>query len=110
MPVDVPSKVKPTQPSVTSQMVMHAVKPPPWIIVLLKVPTLVSEEQYTSYGTTFSSTYTELLASGHVDAWAVGLRVAVFGGVEDAEIVVVAVDTVDEAAGRFKFASIATKV
>jgi hypothetical protein len=55
VPADVPSKVKPTQPSVTSQMVIQAVKPPPWIIVLLKVPIFVSEEQYTSYATTFSS-------------------------------------------------------
>jgi hypothetical protein len=55
VPADVPSKVKPTQPSVTSQMIIQAVKPPPCIIVLLKVPMFVSEEQYTSYATTFSS-------------------------------------------------------
>ena len=35
---------------------------------------------------------------------------AVFGGVEDTEIVAVAVDTVDDAADLFKLASIATKV
>jgi hypothetical protein len=47
VPAESPSKVNPTQPSVTSQMVMQAVKPPPWISVLLNVPIFVSEEQDT---------------------------------------------------------------
>ena len=35
VPADVPSKLKPTQSGVTSQIVKQATKPPPWMRVLL---------------------------------------------------------------------------